>query len=539
MPVDAEDAMLSIQNEPSRSGCCCVAVESIPKCTRCGPSWFICCMKVTRSDWTQFAILRATQWEPGGACPPIFAGNGEVYSVATTNICGGGRAWWGNHGFDSQGMGYPFTTGAHEVVDWGEPYPEPWTSETTCRKPSISFGWVISEDCKTLSVSFHYRHIFRHEGVYYIADVRDWSDWTGGHGEYPSYTMPYHAWTQDRTLDFPYTITTDDPEYRALYNVGHPDFTGPIPQVTFTVSLCDGVGETNLPDIIDNDVKLFGQVVWYCDAVPPTVVMPSTDTDFPIIGRGRGNDFCGSRYFCPGEAAALANGTTQTLFLEIYWELLPDLETIRLSVVYEVPGGGSATTVLDDFTLIGTLDIPYNGGIWPSEGPWEISGFFTHHNSGADFALCAEPWTGTFIIQRVTSCEIPECGSLDCFPPCISSTVGCDGVTPFHSLLFFAVAGVTYNFPYDEGENGWYAQVTVPCGLLTVYLYCDGGTPTLALTLLDNLGTEGTNTQAVTVDCEDGEMTTLVQGVSTLTSADACDTEVTEVTIFSNNNGLL
>lgn len=131
------------------------------------------------------------------------------------------------------------------------------------------------------------------------------------------------------------------------------------------------------------------------------------------------------------------------------------------------------------------------------------------------------------------------CVSLDCFPVCISNSQDCDGVTAYHTLLFFEVAGVIYNFPYDEGENGWYAQVTVPCGLLTVYLHCDGGTPTLTLTLLDNLETEGTNTQAVTIDCDDGEMTTLVQGVSTLTSADACDTEVTEVTIFSNNTGLI
>jgi hypothetical protein len=273
-------------------------------------------------------------------------------------------------------------------------------------------------------------------------------------------------------------------------------------------------------------VRLFGHYVWYCNDTTPATVFDGMDVvgEAPVYGRGRGNDICGSAWTCPGEGTFGGDR-----LYEIYWELLPDLATIRIVVVayFDDPGG---LGLPPSYTLIGSLEVPYNAGNWASEGPWEISGFV---GGPASAGACSTPWNGTFIIQRVTSCTIPDCPSLDCFPDCISNTQDCDGVTPWHSLLFIYINGTLHNLGYDESRPGYYLRVTISpeFGELEIDIHCEGDVQATSYTRLVGGVASGFYTEGDQLECVDGE-------VSISSEFTIADVDFT-IVIFSNNNGLL
>jgi hypothetical protein len=142
------------------------------------------------------------------------------------------------------------------------------------------------------------------------------------------------------------------------------------------------------------------------------------------------------------------------------------------------------------------------------------------------------------VTTSCVNCDCPpqNCGSLDCFPDCISNTQDCDGVTPSHAILFGLVewSGGAEVINIFHDESNWVAEIDLggECGVLSISIGCSAGVDQLLTWIVRIAGvpTYG-GSELLTLACVDGE----VEAEINITSA-ACDITLT---LFSNNAGLI
>lgn len=497
-------------------GCGCPdrPVEDYSKCRDCGQIHRICCLKLTGKGQTWY--LRAANsppaWDELG-----FESETDPGYVAYITIWNNS---WSRYYFDGdscdltqgvQGSGSSNLCGGLTSVNpcsfYGERIdPSEWPYEPYYYDPfgaRITIGyrqsvkWEVADDCSEVKLTLY------------------WTDRTG-YG-----TFATTRYTQTLPVDW---IGSGLP---IEWTVG---------EDTITLAECEA-GEPPAPTTLI--------CCWQATVVTPSstrAVKSKKAADSAVCEEGhpRGldawSDTPSTDQCCKG--ITIARDVTTEAFagtrIVLWYEVSPDYSYVRVQV------RGSDET--NSYQWNTYQDVAYTPD-------WYLTPIVfpaTTANPGLN------PFDATLTLSQCGYVVRP-CESIDCFPPCISNTLDCDGVTPTHSLLFLDIdapgacfdgvwmmqytGGNEYNLYVPPGTGTFGSDHigtgTTECPLIEYFrLWCDGeGGFTLSYKFTVFDGGSNTGSQSVSVACVDGEIVDISISLELSFGSGV-------FTIFSNNRGL-